>query len=94
MPAHEHTRPFRKNVLVHEDISDIYACALTSVLTIPTRLKHHRERLGLSLRACAEEIGIGFNTLYRIEHGKQYTEEVLVKALVWLIGVEKVLASS
>jgi transcriptional regulator with XRE-family HTH domain len=59
------------------------------VLSLPVRLRYNRERLKLSLRTAAEQIGIAFNTLTRIEHGEQYTEEIMIKILVWLIGAEK-----
>lgn len=72
-----------------ETYIDFYAGALTALLTIPTRLMYHRNRRAISLRTAAAEIGIGFNTLYRIERGEKYTDEVLTKILVWLIEQEK-----
>lgn len=73
----------------HEDLSVCYAGALTCLLTVPTRLRHHRNRRAISLRTAAAEIGIAFNTLTRVEHGEVYTDEVLRKILIWIIEQEK-----
>jgi transcriptional regulator with XRE-family HTH domain len=37
--------------------------------TLKTRVRQHRDELGLSLRAAAEQSGVPFNTLARVEKG-------------------------
>ncbi len=39
------------------------------ISTLKTRVKEHRERFGLSLRAAAAECDVPFNTLARVEKG-------------------------
>lgn len=72
-----------------ESLAEFYAGALTALLTVPNRIRHHRSRRAISLRTAAEEMGIGFNTLTRIECGGNYTEDTLRAVLCWLIEQEK-----
>lgn len=53
---------------------------------VPSALRARREIRGLSLRAAADEIGIGFNTVYRIEHGGDFTVSNLRAVVKWLGG--------
>lgn len=56
---------------------------------MPSKLASARRSEGLSLRECALQIGISFNTIYRIENGKDCNLSVAVKVLRWIDGVEQ-----
>ncbi|WP_171064629.1 helix-turn-helix domain-containing protein [Actinomadura soli] len=47
-------------------------------------VKHHREHLGLSLRAAAEESGVPFNTLARVEKGHLPDLANFRRLVLWL----------
>lgn len=47
-------------------------------------LREHRKREKLSLRAAAQEAGVSFNTLARIERGQIPDTGTLVKVIAWL----------
>lgn len=51
---------------------------------LPMLLREARRSRGLSLRATAEQVGIDFNTLRRIEVGGQFNTKALLPILRWL----------
>ncbi len=57
----------------------------------PTRLgnmlRMSRMMRGLGLRDVAQEIGIGYATLMRIEHGQSFDVATLMKLWNWLLSV-------
>jgi DNA-binding XRE family transcriptional regulator len=51
---------------------------------LPAMLRTRREALGLSQRGAAEQIGISFSTVSRVEAGQQPELAPLIKVLDWL----------
>ena len=60
----------------------LHASTLLAILPEKTRRKREIEKL--SLREAAEQIGIGFNTLYRLEQGVEVRTSAARKVLQWL----------
>lgn len=61
-----------------------YAELAQIVDVLPLLTKEARRGRGLSLRDAAAEIGTGFNTLTRFEHGANVNLSNAVKILRWL----------
>lgn len=53
---------------------------------LPSAVAVIRRSRGLSLRAAADQIGCSFNTLYRIEQGRDFNAHHLPALLRWLDG--------
>jgi len=51
---------------------------------LPGLLRTRRQSLGLSIRAAAEQIGISFSTVSRVENGARPELAPLIKILDWL----------
>lgn len=49
----------------------------------PKALRAYRQRLGISLRALSEEIGVRYTTLHRFEKGKIIMSHSLLKIIAW-----------
>ena len=58
--------------------------AIQKLAGLHTALVARRRERGLSLRAAAEEIGIGFNTITRLEKGHDVTLDSAIAVLRWL----------
>jgi transcriptional regulator with XRE-family HTH domain len=53
----------------------------------PLRLRGWRERRGLSLRALAERAGVGYVTVWRIEHGELSPTVAMLEKLAEALGI-------
>jgi transcriptional regulator with XRE-family HTH domain len=53
----------------------------------PLRLRAWRERRGLSLRALAERAGVGYVTVWRIEHGELSPTVAMLEKLAEPLGI-------
>jgi transcriptional regulator with XRE-family HTH domain len=53
----------------------------------PLRLRDWRERRGLSLRALAERAGVGYVTVWRIEHGELSPTVAMLEKLARALDV-------
>ena len=62
----------------------VYATAASVLACLPDFVKTKRSVEGLSLRDAADEIGISFNTLYRLEQGVEVRVSAARKVLQWL----------
>ncbi len=60
------------------------ASVASLVADLGTQAKQRRQAEGLSLRAAAEQIGIGFNTLRRFEKGQDCSLTNAIALLRWL----------
>jgi transcriptional regulator with XRE-family HTH domain len=54
----------------------------------PLRLREWRERRGLSLRALAERAGVGYATVWRIEHGELSPTVTMLERLARALEVD------
>ena len=62
----------------------VYATAASVLSCLPDYVKNKRASDGLSLRDAADQIGISFNTLYRLEQGVEVRVTAARKVLQWL----------
>jgi transcriptional regulator with XRE-family HTH domain len=53
----------------------------------PLRLRDWRERRGLSLRGLAERAGVGYVTVWRIEHGELSPTVAMLEKLAGALGI-------
>jgi transcriptional regulator with XRE-family HTH domain len=56
----------------------------------PLRLREWRERRGLSLRALAERAGVGYVTVWRIEHGELSPTVAMLEKLARALDLDVV----
>lgn len=61
-----------------------YTCAITQLEMLPLMVSARRFARKLSLRQCADEIGIANSTLLRIETCRTVSMETAALALRWL----------
>jgi transcriptional regulator with XRE-family HTH domain len=61
-----------------------YDILVKAIDELPTLVKHTRDRKGIALRDAAEESGVSFNALSRIERWTPPSVENLRKLLVWM----------
>lgn len=54
------------------------------IAVLPMLLKETRRARGLSIRAAAEQLGMSFSTVNRIEHGDDHAVSNTVAVLRWL----------
>lgn len=57
---------------------------------LPMAVRKERMRRGLSLRAAADEMGASFNSLTRLEQGRNSTRDVIRAAALWLSATQAV----
>lgn len=62
--------------------------AAAVIQALPLTVTAVREQRGLSIRAAAREIGIGYTTLIAAEQGEHIRSDTVVKILNW-IGKQK-----
>lgn len=62
----------------------VYATTAAVLACLPDYVKTKRSVEKLSLREAADQIGISFNTLYRLEQGVEVRVTAARKALQWL----------
>jgi len=62
----------------------INADTLARLDQLPAMLKAERDRRGLSQRAAADQIGIGFSTVARVESGKWPHAPGFLAIIAWL----------
>lgn len=67
-----------------EPILSTYADFADMLGDLPLILRSARRMRGLSLRAAAQEIGVNFNTVGRVENGTECDTGTLVAILRWL----------
>jgi len=48
-------------------------------------IRQYRWAEKLSVRDCAFNIGIGYNTLHRLEHGKEISSAHLAQVIRWML---------
>jgi hypothetical protein len=66
-------------------LANEYRITAEIIQHLPVLLTAARAHYGYSIRAAAEEIGIGFNTLYRMEKGQDgHTTRNLLAVILWL----------
>jgi hypothetical protein len=65
---------------------DPYAFLVKSIVDLPSTLKAHRAVHKLSLRELARRSGVGLSTLQRIEHGEDFSVEILLRLALYLEG--------
>lgn len=61
-----------------------YADAIATIEELPTMLRIVRRLRGISLRTAAEEIGISFSTVDRIERGEECYLSAALACLRWV----------
>jgi DNA-binding XRE family transcriptional regulator len=71
---------------VEPHITDPDAVATQAVLGLPVRLRAHRAIHQLSMRDVASAVGVSASTIHRIEHGKDYAVDSLIRITTYLGG--------
>jgi DNA transposition AAA+ family ATPase len=68
-----------------------YAAAAQIVYELADHLEQHKDRLGLSITACAQQIGIGSATLSKMLSGTRTnpTATTIIACLRWLAAQQK-----
>lgn len=65
-----------------------YAELAEVLANLPLLVRERRRQERLSIRAAAEQIGISFSTIHRMEHGDDMNEASLAAVLRWLAREE------
>lgn len=63
-----------------------YAEAIALLDTLPEALRDARKRRGMGLRQVADDSGVGFATIWRIERGEGCSVPTAVSLMRWLEG--------